>query len=126
MKGKLHYCIGKGCLHLKVSGFADFELSAPFRQYAAKAHNELSVDLSECSGLDSTFLGIMTLVALDLRQEDTRMIIRGCDEVKRREIKSLGLESFFTFQNESAGGDWHSAEDGDDDGMGPAPPLLKV
>lgn len=68
--------ISVGCandrVHVRVVGRGTFQNSQPLRQFAMEkidqGKQEFVVDLAQCQGMDSTFLGVLAGIGLRLRQ----------------------------------------------------------
>lgn len=84
---------------LKVIGAGSFEHSFSLRQYCdhfIQCGNErLLVDLSECTYLDSTFLGTLAGPALKLRKTRGVLQVAGSSRRVLESIRTLGLDRIF-------------------------------
>ena len=87
--------------HIKVKGRANFECSPPLRAVSANLDNNrisgLYVDLSVCSGMDSTFMGILAMIALKVKQLGITADIINAGENNIRLLTGLGLQKLFNF-----------------------------
>ncbi len=82
---------------VKVNGRVNFSNSGPLRdffdQVIASGRNRFVIDFGDCKGMDSTFLGILAGVALDLRKKDPPGSVLLCRLGDRNFelIRNLGL-----------------------------------
>ncbi|MEM0969201.1 MAG: STAS domain-containing protein [Verrucomicrobiota bacterium] len=82
---------------IRVQGKGSFENSPGLRSFVQKlldeGRNQFVVDLEECSGMDSTFMGTLTGVALLLADRPTaRMQVINADDRNLKLIRTLGLD----------------------------------
>lgn len=98
---KIFLAFDKTECHVKVKGRANFECSPPLRAMSANLENNkitgLHVDLSECSGMDSTFMGILAMIALKVKQLGITADIINAGENNIRLLTGLGLQKLFNF-----------------------------
>lgn len=82
---------------LKISGRASYTNSAPvgkfFNQMVKEKKSNVVVDFADCSGMDSTFLGIMAGAALELKKMDPPGTMTLCRLGSRNLelVRNLGL-----------------------------------
>ncbi|OGV48333.1 MAG: hypothetical protein A2017_18715 [Lentisphaerae bacterium GWF2_44_16] len=108
----------KGVYNIKVEGRATFEYGPPLRTLAKNLENELferiSVDLNECAGMDSTFMGLLAMLGLRARKINAVMEILNANEMNMGLLRGLGLEKLFKFSvkniAEDKDTDWKKAE----------------
>jgi len=68
-------------------GIPDF-LEAMFRM----GSKQVAVDLAECKGMDSTFLGVLAAAASSLSRKSGKTVaVLNCDEAAARQFKRIGL-----------------------------------
>ena len=72
--------------YLNCRSVADF-----FATVAEKKCSHLFIDTSQCSGMDSTFLGMIAGVALRLRKYNAEVILLNLSERNRQVVENLGL-----------------------------------
>ena len=84
------YCI-------RVSGRANFDYAVPLRELSNKLapENWLEIDLSDCEAMDSTFMGVLTMLALKLRKSGNRAMLVGASEVLQKLLRDLGVAKLF-------------------------------
>lgn len=84
---------------LKVIGAGSFEHSFSLRQYCDNfiqcGSERLLVDLTECTYLDSTFLGTLAGPALKLRKTGGVLEVAGSSRRVLESIRTLGLDRLF-------------------------------
>ena len=79
-------------------------------QRIAEGERVLVVDLADCSGMDSTFMGTLAGLAARLSAaDDGTLQIAGADERNRRSLEDLGLD--FLMQINPADAGWHGHVD---------------
>lgn len=82
---------------VRVRGRASFVNSSSLREFTAEmmrqGRRRFVVDFSECTGMDSTFLGVLAGLALDLRKRDPKGTVVFCRLAARNLelIRNLGL-----------------------------------
>ncbi len=77
---------GDGCW-LNATRVKDFG-----KQVIRKRTRQFIVDLEKCSGLDSTFLGILTWVALKMREWDGTLRVVNVPHEQQSQLRDLGLD----------------------------------
>ena len=108
----------KGVYNIKVEGRATFEYGPPLRTLAKNLENEnferISVDLRECTGMDSTFMGLLAMLGLRARKINAFMEILNANEMNMGLLGGLGLEKLFKFSvrdtTEDKDKDWKKTE----------------
>ena len=100
MAGYVEVARSSDAVYARVTGLGNFNNAGPFREYCEAAFDDglrcVIVDLSECTGLDSTFMGTLVgFVTFDSSDyEDTRPIavtVVNATPVAQRAMASLGL-----------------------------------
>ncbi|MBR2363593.1 MAG: STAS domain-containing protein [Lentisphaeria bacterium] len=90
-----------GIYVIKASGRATFECAGPLRDLAKKLETEdfskVDVDLSECQGMDSTFMGILAMLGLRSRKLGAEMNIVNANELNKSLLYGLGLKKLFNY-----------------------------
>jgi len=89
----------QGVYNIKVEGRANFECAPPLRNLANnldKDFTRISIDLTECSGMDSTFMGVLAMLGLHARSGGEIEIINAGSE-NRHLLEGLGIEELFHF-----------------------------
>jgi anti-sigma B factor antagonist len=84
--------------HVRVVGRGTFRNSPAMRQFAMETMQRgcagICVDLADCHGMDSTFLGVLAGVGLGLRQSgrDGWLEVVNANERNLQSLRSLGLD----------------------------------
>ena len=91
----------KGYL-IEVSGRANFDYAVPLRELAEKLvpGNWIQFDMEYCETMDSTFMGVLTMIALKLRKSGNRAMILGADENLQKLLDDLGVLKLFNLVTE--------------------------
>ena len=90
------------CFAVKVSGRATFECVAPLRDLAGKLDNisfsKVDIDLGGCLGMDSTFMGVLAMMALRAKKAKAVITVWNADEMNKGLLAGLGLKKLFQYQ----------------------------
>ena len=90
-----------GIYSIKVNGRATFECAPPLRTLAKDLESivfrKINVDLSSCTGMDSTFMGILAMLGLRAKKIDAVMTIFNAGELNKSLLFGLGLKKLFNF-----------------------------
>jgi anti-sigma B factor antagonist len=99
--GNLLIAHNKNSYEIKVAGRANFEYGVPLRTFAQnierKKISKLSINLADCLGMDSTFMGVLTMLALKLKKLNTTIEILSISGQNRELLHGLGIDKLFTF-----------------------------
>lgn len=94
-----------GVYLIKVLGRATFECTPPLRSLAKTLETEtftkLYIDMKECTGMDSTFMGILAMLGLRSRKISAQMFMLSCSDSNLGLLNGLGLKKLFSFAKES-------------------------
>lgn len=87
---------------IKVEGRATFETSPPLRNLAKSviSHedvNQIQVNLAECTGMDSTFMGVLAMLGLEARKMNITIEIVNASAQNLALLEGLGLKKLFQF-----------------------------
>ena len=94
---------GNGDVHVHVAGRGTFQNGQPLRRYAVEmidqGARQFVVDLGQCEGLDSTFLGVLAGIGLQLREPPTRgrLCLANVSPRNLELFQTLGLDRLFEF-----------------------------
>lgn len=90
--------IGTGYL-VRVSGRANFDYAVPVRELAKTLSGKepFVFDLSLCTAMDSTFMGVLSMIGLKARRCAVPVVIAGAAENLRALLRGLGVDKLFTF-----------------------------
>jgi len=90
-----------GIYKIRIEGRANFEYGPPLRNLAKELEHEtfstISVNLKDCTGMDSTFMGILAKIGLRAKQIGAAMEIINASASNIALLKGLGLSSLFKF-----------------------------
>ncbi len=100
---------------IRVRGRGSFQNSAGIKQFAKemiqRGHREFVVDLADCPAMDSTFMGTLTGVALQLQSlgHGNLHVIR-CNERNTDLLQNLGLDQILDLADAEspAAGEWET------------------
>jgi len=90
-----------GDVHVRVAGRGTFQNGQPLRRYALDMINQgvrqFVVDLGPCEGMDSTFLGVLAGIGLQLREPATRghLCLANVSPRNLESLQTLGLDRLF-------------------------------
>lgn len=98
--------ISVGCtsnrVYVRVVGRGTFQNGQPLRGFALemidRGYKEFVVDLGQCQGMDSTFLGVLAGIGLRLRQNGNhgKVHILNINSSNMELLQTLGLDRLFT------------------------------
>jgi anti-anti-sigma regulatory factor len=118
-KAKIYVSKNGDYFKVKVTGRATFAVAPTMRNIVQrlKTDNEIkhfSVELTECTGMDSTFMGILTQLALTctkLYSEKVKVINPGEANIKL--LHGLGLDRLFEYveTDDNTQTEWHQEEE---------------
>lgn len=94
---------------IRVEGKGSFLNSGSVKEFARemidRGYREFIVDLAKCPVMDSTFMGTLTGVALQLREhEEGRLCIINMNERNRDLLCNLGLNQLFVMEDQVLNG----------------------
>jgi anti-anti-sigma regulatory factor len=105
MKAKVLVATENGQYYVKVEGRATFEVSSPLRSLVMKLHGVpiagVSINLELCSGMDSTFIGVLAMFGLHAKKQNVPALILNADENNKKLLTGLGLNKIFTYSEDS-------------------------
>lgn len=88
--------------YLKVSGNASFACAAPVRDLLKALETEsltkIVIDLEQCEWMDSTFMGLIAMLALTGRKKNAPTEIFNASEQNTKLLKGLGLQRVLEFK----------------------------
>lgn len=103
--------------YVTVSGRATFEHAPQLRSLAKTLedapYTSVNVDLAQCTGMDSTFMGILSMLGLNARKIGVPMTIYNAGETNKGLLFGLGLKKLFQYSDaamEGGGTGWSSGE----------------
>ena len=90
---------------IKVSGRANFEYAVPLRELARTLEDFRCVrmDMSECLAMDSTFMGVLSMIGLKAKRSGAQVELVNASEFLTKLLRDLGVTKLFTFVTETEG-----------------------
>lgn len=91
---------GDGETRITVDGRANFEAAVPLREFVntlAVDFRLVSVDLQKCSGMDSTFMGVLSMLGLKARKCGADVVMVNTSDSNIGLLKGLGVAKLFRF-----------------------------
>lgn len=89
-----------GVCSIKVSGRANFECGIPLRSFSKNFGDNIKkivIDLGECESMDSTFMGILTMLSLKTKKMNIPLELLNTSTSVRALLRGLGVEKMFDF-----------------------------
>jgi anti-anti-sigma factor len=81
---------------VRVSGRATFKVGTELKQFGTAAVEggcrTLLFDMTDCTGMDSTFMGVLAGIALRLRKQEGEMVLLNLNTRTRGLVATLGLD----------------------------------
>ncbi len=100
---------------VKAVGRATFECVAPLRNLAkeldARNFKQVDIDLADCQGMDSTYMGVLAMMALRAKKINASISIYNASEQNKTSLCGLGLKRLFTFAEGAVSMDAQIASD---------------
>ncbi len=92
---------------IRVRGRGSFHVSSGIKRFAAhmiaQSKNSFIIDLEECSGMDSTFMGTLTGIALQVHKTGGEVQVIAAGDRNRASLENLGLDQLIVIRNEKPG-----------------------
>ena len=84
---------------IKVAGRANFDYAVPLRELAEKIApgNWLQFDMEACETMDSTFMGVLTMLAMKLRKSGSKVMLINASAQLNKLLRDLGVAKLFNF-----------------------------
>ena len=91
-----------GCYTVTVSGRANFEYAVPLRDLARSTadFSGFRFDMKNCTAMDSTFMGVLTMLALKAKKCGIVIDIGNASPVIQKLLRDLGVAKLFTFSEQ--------------------------
>jgi len=89
--------ISGGKAFVRVVGRGSFKVSATLKQFvekivSGKNISRIIIDVAECIGMDSTFMGVLAGLAGRLKKEDKELVLIRLDQKNANLLATLGLD----------------------------------
>jgi len=102
--GELFISSRDGVYRIRVIGRATFECAPALRNMASTLEQEtfrqVRIDLSGCTWMDSTFMGILAMIGLRAKKINAEAFIVNADAQNENLLCGLGLRKVFQFTTE--------------------------
>lgn len=84
---------------IEVTGRANFDYAVPLRALSEKLQEGswLQFFMENCETMDSTFMGVLTMLALKLRKQNSQIQMINAGEHLVKLLKDLGVAKLFNF-----------------------------
>ena len=88
-----------GEVDVRVRGRANFEYAVPLREIARKPETlrSVKIELAECTAMDSTFMGVLTMLSVAARRRGFEVELRNASNMLQNLLKGLGVLKLFRF-----------------------------
>ena len=87
---------------IKVIGRATLQISPGLQKYGERVNQrdsqQVIIDFTDCSGMDSTFMGMLTVIALPQFKKGSPVILVNASDNQKQLLKGLGVHDFFEFK----------------------------
>ena len=92
----------EGGFSITVSGRANFDYAVPLRDLSGKLvpGNWLQIDLENCEAMDSTFMGVLTMLALKMRKSGSQVMLLNANDNLQKLLRDLGILKLFRMVSE--------------------------
>ena len=93
-------------------GRANFEYAVPIRELvnSNEGRRTIRVDLKDCTAMDSTFMGVLSMGGLKAADNGGAFEIYNASEALKRNLSDLGVDELFAFREGSPGAVTGSAD----------------
>jgi anti-anti-sigma regulatory factor len=94
-----------GALYVRICGLGSMTNAPTLEAFAEKALddgvNQLVLDLKRCTGVDSTFMGMILALSNRLREQGgtSGIVLVNVDEHALKQLKSVGVDAFVTVKD---------------------------
>ena len=100
--------IAEGVAYAKVHGRGTFKVAPNLKQFgigaAGQGCGRVLVDMSDCRGMDSTFMGVLAGLAIQLKKrKDGELVLRNLSDKNASLISTLGLSHLVRMEKGGAG-----------------------
>ena len=91
----------KDTAYIQVCGRATFTCSEDLKNFCNRMLDEqvskIVLEMKKCSGMDSTFMGILTMISLRAKKQNVIVELTNINEANKNNLFSLGLKKMFTY-----------------------------
>lgn len=98
---KIFFALKDKEYHIKVKGRGNFECCPSLRAIVGSLDSNnlttVNLDLSECSGMDSCFMGILGMIAVKAKQQGFSINIINPGDNNKKLLNGLGIQKLFNY-----------------------------
>jgi len=95
--------------YVKVHGRGTFKIASNLKQFgmaaAAQGCSRIVAEMTDCLGMDSTFMGVLAGLAVHLRKKDGELVLRNLSDKNSFLIRMLGLSHLVRMEQGGGGQD---------------------
>ena len=100
---------------IRVLGRGSFKVAAPLKQFISKISSMRTVltvviDLEECIGMDSTFMGVLAGLSGRLGKSNQVLELINLSSKNAQLLKTLGVDQVLSFYEDAHGHEWAAQE----------------
>ena len=99
---------------IKVAGRATHAISKGLKDFAVELDTlnieNVFIDLAECTGMDSTFMGVLAKIGIPLFKADRPVLILNASDSNLKLLTDLGLSKVFLFDSNVGELNWMALE----------------
>lgn len=104
----LQAAISDETLFIRIIGRGSFKVAAPMKQFIARISEEqslslIAIDLKECIGMDSTFMGVLAGLSGRLKKDGQTLELINLSEKNIHLLTTLGVDQVLSYYNNSHG-----------------------
>jgi anti-sigma B factor antagonist len=102
----IEVAIRERCAYVRVHGRGTFKMGPSLKEFGMAAVDrgcsKIVLVMSDCSGMDSTFMGTLAGLAVQIGKSGGEIVLQNASEKNKHLITMLGLASLVKFDDESA------------------------
>lgn len=107
-KDDLQAAFADDILFIRVIGRGSFKVAAPMKQFIATTCDRhhiqtVVIDLAECIGMDSTFMGVLAGLSGRLKKTDRKLELINLSQKNTDLLATLGVDQVLAFYNHAHG-----------------------
>ncbi len=95
--------------YVRVHGRGTFKVGPSLKEFGTvsmdRGCTRILVDLADCAGMDSTFMGTLAGLAVSMNKSEGALVLRNASDKNKYLIKMLGLATLVKFDEESSAGE---------------------
>jgi len=100
-----------GVFGIRAVGRATFKVGRDLRSFGVKAvargAKAIILDLADCQGMDSTFIGVLAMIGLETKGQADLVVVNASDAL-RQLLEGIGLSKIWRFAEEAVpAGSWN-------------------